>query len=469
MRNATRGWLRAVGIGCLSLAAWGCDRVPDAASISGVSPSSPSLVPASSGAPVYAVTPIQAITGLRVNQSGDVVGWTMPTRTGEPILYTAENGVIVLPTSTSQPYGVARDVSERVGGVVTVVGEARLSSTGSAIHAVRWQVAVPQGTVTVTDLGVLPGHAESFAHAVNSAGQIAGTSDPNSFLSISSFLYSNPGGMVDLGLGGPGLNARALDLNASGVVTGYLGLTAFRWSAAGGLQSLGAPAGWAYSFGNAINAGGQVAGYASNAYGTAAVVVRFTDGAGWKILGGMGQTNQGNGINAWGDVVGTGFPRTGSQAPFLRGVIYTDQLGVLAYVDDFLLVPGSWKIMAAYDINDAGQITGWGIDNQTGLRSAVLLTPASAPPPANQAPVARFTVTCSPGQCLLDASSSTDDQGIVSYRWRASTRDRAAMTGVRITRTWLAGGANTYQETLRVTDGSGLTNSRKQTITIPAP
>ena len=36
-----------------------------------------------------------------------------------------QTGVIVLPTSTSQPYGVARDLSDRVAGVITVVGEAK--------------------------------------------------------------------------------------------------------------------------------------------------------------------------------------------------------------------------------------------------------------------------------------------------------------------------------------------------------
>jgi hypothetical protein len=70
---------------------------------------------------------------------------------------------------------------------------------------------------------------------------------------------------------------------------------------------------------------------------------------------------------------------------------------------------------------------------------------------------------------MLDASSSTDDQGIVSYRWKGSVKSRGAMTGVQITRTWLAGGGNTYQETLTVRDGGGLTHSQSQTITIPPP
>jgi hypothetical protein len=297
-----------------------------------------------------------------------------------------------------------------------------------------------------------------------------------------------------------------------------------------------------------------VAVSASNSVGNASSVARYTDGAGWKILGGMGppiphrQTNSGNGINQWGDVVGTAMPRTGV-SPEFKGVIYTDQLGALAYVDDLLLVPGSWRVLEAYDINDAQQITGRAYNSQTAVTSAVLLTPVN-PPPANQPPVAdfsyfcppllfcrfessstddrgivgwswttngqtigttavfgiqysapqtfnltlavtdtrgavtsitkpvviggvnqppvaKYTVTCSPGKCVLNAGSSTDDHSIVSYGWKGSVVIRPATTGVRITRRWLPSGGNTYRETLTVTDGGGLTSSRTKTITVP--
>jgi probable HAF family extracellular repeat protein len=403
--------------------------------------------------------PIEATTGLRVSQSRDVVGWTTANGPTQPILYTFETGVIVLPTSTSQPYGVARDHSNRTAGVITVVGEATLDSTGSAIHAVRWHVALPQGTVTdVQDLGVLPGYSESVANAVNGTGQIAGTSDQNSFLSIRSFIHSDASGMVDLGLGSIGQNARALDLNASGVVTGYLGLQAIRWSAAGGLQNLGAPTGWANSFGFALNASGQVAGHAASASGNAEVIARYTDGTGWKILGGTGQNNRGNGINQWGDVVGTGVPQTS----FRRGVIYTDNLGVLAFVEDLLLVPGSWKIMEAYDINDAQQITGWAINNQTGLSSAVLLTPVSPPPP-NQPPVASFTYSCTASLfCSFDGSSSTDDRGILAWAWTVNgqTIGTAKFFGVQYSV------AQTISLSLTVTDSRGTTNTITKPVVI---
>jgi hypothetical protein len=88
-------------------------------------------------------------------------------------------------------------------------------------------------------------------------------------------------------------------------------------------------------------------------------------------------------------------------------------------------------------------------------------------PPANQPPVARFTVSCSPGKCVLNAGSSTDDHGVVSYSWKPSVNKRPIKTGVKITRGWLASGGNTYQETLTVTDGNGLSSSVSKQITIP--
>ncbi|MEP7326895.1 MAG: PKD domain-containing protein [Gemmatimonadota bacterium] len=544
-------------LGVLSFALWGCSESRNPTSLGDPSTATAFLANAPAGVPVYRVTAINASVGLRVNQSGDVAGWST-TYPYQPILYTAETGVIVLPTSTGTPSGVARDLSDRVAGVVTVVGEAKLNTSGGAIHAVRWRVAVPQGTViSTTDLGTLPGHSESAAYGVNSAGQIVGTSDPNSALSIRSFIYSSTTGMVDLGLGSVGTNARALDINASGVVTGYLGLQAFRWTTTGGLQNLGAPAGWPNAFGNAINASNQVAASATDAFGNASTVVRYTSGTGWQVLGGMGQSNNagpnsGNGIDQWGDVVGLGWPRTGS-TPAMKAVFYSDNLGLLAYVDDLLEVPGSWLVKNAFDINDAQQITGYAYNAQTAVTSAVLLTPVTPSPPnqppvanfsyfcngffqcgmdgslstddhgiilwswsvnnqvvstgkfgniqfngpqtvnvtltvtdtrgvstsitnpvvvgggVNQPPVANFTVTCTPGKCVLDASSSTDDNGVVGYGWQASIASRGAKAGVQITRKWLAAGGNSYKETLTVTDGSGLTNVLTRKITIPHP
>ena len=87
----------------------------------------------------------------------------------------------------------------------------------------------------------------------------------------------------------------------------------------------------------------------------------------------------------------------------------------------------------------------------------------------NQPPAAQFTVTCSPGKCVLNPCSSTDDHGIASYSWKTSVSSRPTKTGAQITRSWSSGGGNTYQETLTVTDGGALKNSVTKQITIRRP
>ncbi|MBC7895377.1 MAG: cadherin-like domain-containing protein [Cytophagaceae bacterium] len=87
--------------------------------------------------------------------------------------------------------------------------------------------------------------------------------------------------------------------------------------------------------------------------------------------------------------------------------------------------------------------------------------------PVNQAPTAAFTMTCTTKKCVLDASSSTDDQGIVSYAWSAPGTGRPAVTGPTVTRFVSTHYVNSWQETLTVTDAQGLSNSITLTVTIP--
>jgi subtilisin family serine protease len=77
----------------------------------------------------------------------------------------------------------------------------------------------------------------------------------------------------------------------------------------------------------------------------------------------------------------------------------------------------------------------------------------AATPPANAPPVASFTVACSGLKCDVNASASTDDNGITSYAWNFG--DGSTGSGVTASRTYAAGG--TYTVTLTVTDAAGLT------------
>lgn len=91
------------------------------------------------------------------------------------------------------------------------------------------------------------------------------------------------------------------------------------------------------------------------------------------------------------------------------------------------------------------------------------------PPPPNAAPVANFTYSCAirPNgryRCDFDGSSSTDDVGVVAYLW--STPGEPNQTGVTAAFGFDPG---SYQVTLRVTDGGGLTNTITKTVTVGGP
>ena len=81
----------------------------------------------------------------------------------------------------------------------------------------------------------------------------------------------------------------------------------------------------------------------------------------------------------------------------------------------------------------------------------------------NQPPVAAFTSSCSGSSCNFNGSGSTDDVGIVSYSWDFGDAT-AAGTGVTPSHTY--GTTGTFQVTLTVTDGGGLSNSITHPVTI---
>lgn len=81
----------------------------------------------------------------------------------------------------------------------------------------------------------------------------------------------------------------------------------------------------------------------------------------------------------------------------------------------------------------------------------------------NQPPVARFTNSINGLNVSVNASNSTDDNGITLYTWNWND---STSTSSGVTATHLYVNAGTYTITLTVTDGSGLTNSTTSTITV---
>ncbi len=84
----------------------------------------------------------------------------------------------------------------------------------------------------------------------------------------------------------------------------------------------------------------------------------------------------------------------------------------------------------------------------------------------NQPPVAGFTYSCNGATqtCTYDGTSSTDDVGVVSYRW-VDHRGVQISTAAIFTRHYDLVG--TFNRTLTVTDGGGLSNSITKPVVQP--
>ena len=68
-------------------------------------------------------------------------------------------------------------------------------------------------------------------------------------------------------------------------------------------------------------------------------------------------------------------------------------------------------------------------------------------------------------QCTFDASTSSDDKGIVSYKWDWGNGRSESKVGTTTRNTWTAGG--TYSVTLTVTDTKGQQNAVTKTVAVP--
>jgi probable HAF family extracellular repeat protein len=318
-------------------------------------------------APTYQVEDLGTLAGdsasvaIGINQSGDVVGWSVGPTGTRAFLYTDEDGMTALPAPPGRPVTHARAVN----GNGTVVGTA--STGGSDIgHAVRWQSG------TALDLGTLGTGTFSEGRAVNTAGVAVGHSYTNggSLLGIHAFRHDDAAGLVDLTPTAD--DAHAEGINDAGQVAGWSEGRAFRLTGTT-FTDLGVPVGFAGSFGSAINDSGQVAGHLINATGSSERIFRYTDGVGMVILGGNGAFNRASGINSAGDVVGQGRPVLGLS----QGFLFTDADG-LQGLNSLIDPTAGWFILGAGGINDAGQIAGWA-SGPEGQR-AVRLTPGGTTP-----------------------------------------------------------------------------------------
>lgn len=403
------------------------------------------------GATWYIVQDLGALPGdtsaiaTSINSQGDVVGWSNGPGGYRGFVYTAAGGMVALPGLPDRPRAFPRKIND--AGDIAGTADAGGTDLG---HAVRWRGGVPQ------DLGTLPVGPYSAAWGINNAGDVVGESHTqvNGINVVHAVLYTDALGMVDLTPTSDGATAHGI--NDAGQIAGYRlfggAYRAFRW-ANGSFLDLGVLPGMAHSFGYAIEPGGGVAGHSTSASGNSERIFRYTDSAGLQDLGGTGEHNTAFGINASGTVVGA----LGQSAS--RAFVYTDQAG-LQNLNDLIDQSRGWLLQAAYDINTAGQIVGYGHNNFTGSTHAVLLTPTTKRPPECSFNCLRSRAVDLKGrlkgqQALVDGKVTVKDENrapvpeaLVAALWTlpdGSTQNHYAWTNARgIAKFNISDGQGTY-------------------------
>ncbi|MFE3556501.1 PKD domain-containing protein [Streptomyces sp. NPDC059193] len=106
--------------------------------------------------------------------------------------------------------------------------------------------------------------------------------------------------------------------------------------------------------------------------------------------------------------------------------------------------------------------SGWTDDSGDGIKEPLLDVAAPADPTK---PRAGFTAGCGPTTCSFDASSTTDDGTITSYRWTFG--DGTTGTGKTVSHTYAPD--KVYTVTLTVTDNTGKTDDTSQGVIVGNP
>ncbi|MBX3736865.1 MAG: DUF3466 family protein [Candidatus Didemnitutus sp.] len=335
-------------------------------------------------APMFTVTRLGNLGGsttlqpYALNDSGLIVGYGNSSAQTSVHAFSYNGSFADLGT-----LGGTQSRALGVNSAGTVVGWSHL--TGSTdYHAFAFAGG------TMTDLGTLGGTL-SQANDINSSGIIVGTSGTGT--TTHGFRYAN-GTMTDLGtLLGPTGVSYANAINSSGLIAGRSNAShtadhAVIWSS-GTMLDLGSLSGASgLSEAQGINDLGWVAGNSTFGAGNVAQRHAFLYANGTMTdLGSLGGNSWATDVNNAGQVVGYSYLANGyTMHPFFYDYAASAMIDLTAVADfasaGFNLAYGLGQ---AWDINEAGQIIGWGITTQF-TYEAFLLTPLVAPTPLTSVP-----------------------------------------------------------------------------------
>lgn len=304
--------------------------------------------------PIYQVTPVGpsgfTSTATAIGSAGAVVG-NYQLADGTWRAFLSQNGqstTLAMPQGALQTWATAVGANGQAGGYTD-------------------SLQAPQGLIW-DNFGTAIATAGNYVKGLNDSGDAAGMAIGSDGAGYA-FLTRN-GQMISLGQPAGGDWSSANAINALGAAAGVAMASdgtfrAFSVSASGQVSLL-ATLGGANSYGNAISDQGVVAGHAQTGSG-ALVATTWTNGAA-QALGTLGGINSfAYAINAAGQVAGYSDLANGGTAAFL----YDN--GLLYDLNGLLSAGSGWQLLAAYGMNNNGQIVGRGIYD--GREQAFLLTP----------------------------------------------------------------------------------------------
>ncbi|MFT3858232.1 MAG: hypothetical protein QM742_12275 [Aquabacterium sp.] len=326
---------------------------------------------AAHAAPAYTITEIGTLGGaasmaVSINASGQIAGSAV-TATGQSHAFLYDRGVM------TDVLAGRDDVFEGVGIVNDlgqVAGDYYLNDTG-----VRAAFVYDQGTLRewrAADGGSLT------VRGFNNAGELAGTVMPASGAYQRAFALRN-GQIVEIGSTEAGAVTQGHGINQSGwmaisVSSMEAGIQTALVGPDGSTVALTAP-GEGTWFGNPqINDHRAVAGTAMSM--SMRPRAMLFAGQSWTDLGALdAYSSMAMGINNRNDVVGTLNYYTPWGDETQEAFAYVD--GQMRKLGSLIDPASGWQLKAAMDINDRGQIVGYGVFN--GQERGFLLTPVPEP------------------------------------------------------------------------------------------
>jgi probable HAF family extracellular repeat protein len=326
--------------------------------------------------------------GLLVTDLGTI--GTDPISTGQAI---NASGMVAVNAETFTP-SFRGDSAVYSGGTLTPLGTSSglgmtilsLNDQGDAVGSSTTAFYYNHSTQMFTSLGTLGG-LYSYAEGINNSDVVVGYSTISTNGPYHAFEYVN-GQMKDLGALVPGGQSYADAINSAGYIAGsaYTAQNTVGYpehavliDPSGTFHDLGALGTGQLSEGLAINSSNEVVGVSTLTATDFTTEHAFAYVNGQMVdLGTLGGTySVANGVNDSGVVVG---------ASYLSGTTnehaFVYENGSMIDLNSLLAPNSGWTLISANAINDAGQITGIGI-NGSGQEHAFLLQLSSVPEPGS--------------------------------------------------------------------------------------